>query len=554
MRLYINTNEDATDALVLSAVQNTKIEIPTLFNGDSIPLEIQFVDGQGDVDWQFKGQHLSSVKVAIGDVDDSVIVAFIDSFSFVSNTNTWNGTLVLSTESMASQLLGSEQKTFHFEIQVLKNSGEDITILQKNVNVRNQLITSFTSGTTNPQYPAYSNHILDPLGTPVSGDASQSMSDFSINGVQFKTNQIYLITSHSNGTIGILLDGTQHWISSRSDRWQLLNLPSGITELDSDNDGVADSQDAFPDNANEQYDSDSDGIGDNADAFPNDSSEQYDSDSDGVGDNADVFPTNPNEQSDSDNDLVGDNGDQFPNDPTEQIDSDNDGYGDNFADKFPSDPNEWDDSDNDGVGDNSDAFPNDDSETISNDTLNSYVLDPHKAIAVGDYVRILADSNATSAFNSTTETFSTGEHSIISFVGGSTIRLKKNNDHFVFNLSSRTTKFEVINDPSYLTSPPSNINFTTGDFTPDYMNNDYLHFASGSYFRKYFYSGDIEVNVDELGYVKIKDNTNGNEEYVLTNIDVLPIEVATGWTLSNMNLGQTYGQGVYIDGFTLTQN
>ena len=57
--------------------------------------------------------------------------------------------------------------------------------------------------------------------------------------------------------------------------------------VDTDGDGVADDDDAFPNDANETTDSDGDGVGDNADAFPNDANETMDSDGDGVGDNAD---------------------------------------------------------------------------------------------------------------------------------------------------------------------------------------------------------------------------------------------------------------------------
>jgi len=55
--------------------------------------------------------------------------------------------------------------------------------------------------------------------------------------------------------------------------------------IDSDGDGVIDSEDAFPDDPNESADSDSDGVGDNADncsAIAN--ADQADSDSDGIGD------------------------------------------------------------------------------------------------------------------------------------------------------------------------------------------------------------------------------------------------------------------------------
>lgn len=108
--------------------------------------------------------------------------------------------------------------------------------------------------------------------------------------------------------------------------------------VDSDNDGVEDTLDAFPNDASETRDSDNDGVGDNADDFPNDGAETVDSDNDGVGDNSDAFPQDENESVDSDQDGVGDNADEFPNDEAESADSDQDGVGDN-ADDFPNDPN-----------------------------------------------------------------------------------------------------------------------------------------------------------------------------------------------------------------------
>ena len=104
--------------------------------------------------------------------------------------------------------------------------------------------------------------------------------------------------------------------------------------IDSDGDGVLDTEDAFPNDPTETQDSDGDGVGDNSDVFPNDPTETQDTDGDGVGDNADAFPNDPTETLDSDSDGVGDNSDAFPNDPTETLDSDGDGIGDN-ADETP---------------------------------------------------------------------------------------------------------------------------------------------------------------------------------------------------------------------------
>jgi len=85
-----------------------------------------------------------------------------------------------------------------------------------------------------------------------------------------------------------------------------------------------------------------------------------DSDGDGYADSEDAFPNNPAEWADVDLDGVGDNSDAFPTDSTQWADSDGDGYGDNplgiNPDAFPSNPSEWRDADSDGFGDNSDFY------------------------------------------------------------------------------------------------------------------------------------------------------------------------------------------------------
>jgi hypothetical protein len=144
-----------------------------------------------------------------------------------------------------------------------------------------------------------------------------------------------------------------------------------VGDLDDDNDAVLDSQDDFPLNSNEWLDSDSDGIGNNADhdddndgipddidAFPFDDTEWMDTDSDGTGNNIDF---------DDDGDGVFDINDDFPLDPGEYMDTDSDGIGDNLDhdidddsvenenDAFPYDDTEWLDTDSDGIGNNLDS-------------------------------------------------------------------------------------------------------------------------------------------------------------------------------------------------------
>ncbi|WP_246814135.1 RICIN domain-containing protein [Ferrimonas balearica] len=133
-------------------------------------------------------------------------------------------------------------------------------------------------------------------------------------------------------------------------RWTLLNVSEG---QDRDGDGVADDNDAFPDDPNEWADSDGDNLGDNSDPFPLDP--DNDSDGDGFGVNDDAFPDDPNEWLDSDGDGQGDNSDPFP------LDANNDRDGDGVSghiDNCPDDANaDQSDRDNDGLGDLCDPEP-----------------------------------------------------------------------------------------------------------------------------------------------------------------------------------------------------
>ena len=147
-------------------------------------------------------------------------------------------------------------------------------------------------------------------------------------------------------------------------------------DSDADNDGVDDSDDAFPNDPTEWIDTDQDGIG---------NEEDLDDDNDGIEDSVDNCPlVNSQDQTDDDNDGIGnvcdtdadndgvDNSqDAFPNDPTESVDTDGDGIGNNADldddddgvddadDEYPTDPANFTDTDGDGVYDFYDADPED---------------------------------------------------------------------------------------------------------------------------------------------------------------------------------------------------
>ncbi|MBT6923689.1 MAG: hypothetical protein HOA35_04030 [Euryarchaeota archaeon] len=117
-----------------------------------------------------------------------------------------------------------------------------------------------------------------------------------------------------------------------------------LYDLDSDGDGVTDTNDAFPAEITQWADADMDGYGDNlngfnGDRFPEDGTQYLDADGDGHGDNpagteGDLFPNNPDQWQDRDGDGYGDNvqgqdGDMFPDESTQWEDTDQDGYGNN---------------------------------------------------------------------------------------------------------------------------------------------------------------------------------------------------------------------------------
>ena len=139
-------------------------------------------------------------------------------------------------------------------------------------------------------------------------------------------------------------------------------------DTDDDNDGVLDTQDAFPLDSSEQADSDSDGVGDNLD---------NDDDNDGIADESDAFPLDAAESRDTDNDGIGDN---------EDLDDDNDNWYDTAEIDCETNPSDASDKpadfDGDKICDMNDEDIDDDG--FSNDVENSCSSDPRDAVSTPD--------------------------------------------------------------------------------------------------------------------------------------------------------------------------
>ncbi|EGG28965.1 OmpA-like transmembrane domain protein [Aequoribacter fuscus] len=139
-------------------------------------------------------------------------------------------------------------------------------------------------------------------------------------------------------------------------------LGESVWASDLDGDLIADNKDQFP-NApiGNLTDTDADGAPNNCDQACIDSGMRADADddNDGVADSEDAFPLDPAETVDTDGDGTGNNAD---------LDDDGDGYADNL-DAFPIDPLEHSDNDDDGIGDVADDDDDNDAITDADEIL-----------------------------------------------------------------------------------------------------------------------------------------------------------------------------------------
>jgi hypothetical protein len=526
MKLYINTELDPQNSLVTSQADNNQKSIPTLFLGDAIPLVLSFTDNTGGFAYWQDEQDIK-VTVGIGVLATNRIYAFQDKFE--KKLNGFHGTLVLHTENLANDLAGSESLSAILEVQVNRGNGQSLTTLQTTVNIKNQLLDHTTSHPTSLLVDSDNDNTPDlydayPLDVEeYSNIDHDSVSDADDDqpenpNVQIDTDEDGIDDSQDND----FLDHDGDGIPNSQDNDFLDHDGDGIPNsqdndfLDDDGDGIPNSQD------NDFLDDDGDGI-------PNSQDNDFlDHDGDGI----------PNSQ---DNDFLDHDGDGIPNSQDNDfLDHDGDGIPNSQDNDFLDDdgdgiPNSQDsdfvDSDSDGVVDSQDYFSDNSNYTMSKATLDTYVHDQYKVLAVGDIIKwLVADESI----------FTTGEYFIISNVTG-TIEVSYSGQTYTLNEADRHIKWMIVNPVDQITPEP--IVDTDNDGTQDsddYFSNNANYTQTKAELDAYeldthkdVENGDIirilaEVSLASGGSLVVGDY------YIVEGVDLLPTRV----TITHNNEGQ----------------
>lgn len=253
------------------------------------------------------------------------------------------------------------------------------------------------SGSNADMFPQDSTQWMDEDGDGLGDDPNGNnpdpyLSDYDNDGYPDDQDDCSTTFGNSSYDLKGCVDSDGDGVSDSNDLWP--NDPS--RSIDSDGDGVNDPEDAFPNDGTQWVDNDGDGLGDNPngnnpdpslddtdndgyinqnDAFPEDDTQWQDLDGDGFGDNPEGNSPDPY-PNDTDNDGVPNPEDLYPLNPDQSSDSDGDGWGDNpngtDGDMYPNDPTQCCDTDGDGWGDNPngtmpDAFPLDPTQWIDQD-------------------------------------------------------------------------------------------------------------------------------------------------------------------------------------------
>ena len=137
MDIVINTAADAVDALVESQTNNTTRSMSQMFVGDVVSLKITFTDGNGGLA-HFTGNAGVAILCAIGVLQSRT--AYTTTGTLSEDGQGYLTTLDLGTQQLKDAINGLETLDLTFEVQASFHNGTTETLLQKTVEMRQQLV------------------------------------------------------------------------------------------------------------------------------------------------------------------------------------------------------------------------------------------------------------------------------------------------------------------------------------------------------------------------------------------------------------------------------
>lgn len=115
MNITINTNAEATNSVIEGLANNTAAELPDIFVGDRLIINIQFSDGEGTLA-EFSGKANHKILLAIGTLSDRNAMTTTATMSY--ETGAYLATLDLNTTELLDFVGTQPSIDLFLEIQI----------------------------------------------------------------------------------------------------------------------------------------------------------------------------------------------------------------------------------------------------------------------------------------------------------------------------------------------------------------------------------------------------------------------------------------------------
>lgn len=136
MNFIISLKNDATKAFCVSVDNSKSINLPNLFFGDVLHIELTPADGQGGFA-DFFGRSDVALSIGVGDPTTRNLYSSA-TFEFIGGT--YHADFEINTTSIGQEIDGESFINRHLEIKLGKYGGDTHTLLQMPVKIQNQLI------------------------------------------------------------------------------------------------------------------------------------------------------------------------------------------------------------------------------------------------------------------------------------------------------------------------------------------------------------------------------------------------------------------------------